>query len=60
MSTMRIMKQKKLPPHYGEDMGMSKLEILELIVLMLFTVCMGVGVIAFIISALTTAKDLVI
>lgn len=54
------MKQKKLPPHYGEDMGMSKLEIVELIILTLITIVMGVGVVAFIVSALNTAKDLVI
>lgn len=54
------MKQKKLPPHYGEDKGMTKLEIAELIVLTLITVLMGVGVVAFIINALASAKDLII
>ena len=54
------MKQKKLPPHYGKDMGMSKLEIVELVALTLMTLFMGAGAIAFIISALETAKNLTI
>lgn len=54
------MKQKKLPPHYGKDMGMSKLEIVELVVLTLMTIFMGVGVIAFIINALEAANNLMI
>ena len=54
------MKQKKLPAHYGKDMGMSKLEIVELVVLTLITIFMGVGVIAFIINALETANNLMV
>lgn len=54
------MKQKKLPPHYGKDMGMSKLEIVELVVLTLMTILMGAGVIAFIINALETANNLMV
>lgn len=54
------MKQKKLPPHYGKDMGMSKLEIVELVALTLMTLFMGAGVIAFIINAIETANSLII
>ena len=54
------MKQKKLPPHYGKDMGMSKLEIVELVALTLMTLFMGAGAIAFIISALESANSLMI
>lgn len=54
------MKQKKLPPHYGKDMGMSKLEIAELVALTLMTLIMGAGVIAFIIGALEAANSLII
>lgn len=54
------MKQKKLPPHYGKDMGMSKLEIAELVALTLMTLFMGAGVIAFIIGALESANSLMI
>lgn len=28
-----IMKQKKLPPHFGEDKGMTKFELVELLIL---------------------------
>lgn len=54
------MKQKKLPPHYGEDLGMSRFEIIELALLTLITIGLGVGFIAFIISALNSAKDLML
>lgn len=54
------MKQKKLPPRYGKDMGMSKLEIVELVALTLMTLFMGAGVIAFIIGALESANSLMI
>ena len=54
------MKQKKRPPHYGKDMGMSKLEIAELVALTLMTLFMGAGAIAFIINAIETANSLII
>lgn len=54
------MKQKKLPPRYGKDMGMSKLEIAELVILTLMTILMGAGVIALIINALETANNLMV
>lgn len=54
------MKQKKLPLHYGRDMGMSRFEIIELVLLTLITIGLGVGIIAFIISALNSAKDLML
>jgi len=54
------MKQKKLPPHYGKDLGMSRFEIIELALLTLITIGLGVGFIAFIISALNSAKDLML
>ena len=54
------MKQKKLPLRYGRDMGVSKFEIIELVLLTLITIGLGVGVIAFIISALNSVKDLML
>lgn len=54
------MKQKKLPLRYGRDMGMSRFEIIELVLLTLITIGLGVGIIAFIISALNSVKDLML
>lgn len=45
-----IMKQKKLPPHYGEDKGMSTREIIEMGILTLIAVAMGIGFVWFIIE----------
>ncbi len=45
-----IMKQKKLPPHYGEDPGMSTRELIEMGILTLIAIAMGVGFVWFIIE----------
>lgn len=45
-----IMKQKKLPPHYGEDKGMTVRELIEMGILTLIAIAMGVGFVWFIIE----------
>lgn len=45
-----IMKQKKLPPHYGEDPGMTTRELIEMGILTLIAIAMGVGFVWFIIE----------
>lgn len=50
-----IMKQKKLPPHYGEDKGMTTRELIEMGILTLTAIAMGVGFIWFIIEMMKIA-----
>lgn len=50
-----IMKQKKLPPHYGEDPGMTTRELIEMGILTLIAVAMGVGFVWFIIEMMKIA-----
>lgn len=50
-----IMKQKQLPPHFGEDQGMTTKEIVELGILTLTAIVMGIGVVWFIIEAIKLA-----
>lgn len=45
-----IMKQKQLPPHFGEDKGMTTREIVEMGILTLIAIAMGVGFVWFIIE----------
>lgn len=44
------MKQKQLPPHFGEDKGMTVRECIELGILTLIAIALGVGFIWFIIE----------
>lgn len=44
------MKQKQLPPHFGEDKGMTVREFVELGILTLIAIALGVGFIWFIIE----------
>ena len=46
-----IMKQKKLPPHYGEDKGMTVRELIEMGILTLIVIAFGIGFVWFIIEA---------
>ena len=50
MSYVGIMKQEKLPPHFGEDKGMTARECIELAILTLMAVGLGIGFIWFIIE----------
>lgn len=50
-----IMKQKKLPPHYGEDPGMTTRELIEMGILTLIAIAMGVGFVWFIIEMMKIA-----
>ena len=47
------MKQKKLPPHYGEDPGMTTREIIEMGTLI--AVGLGVGFVWFLIEIIKVA-----
>lgn len=49
------MKQKQLPPHFGEDKGMTVRELIELGILTLIAIGLGVGFIWFIIEATKVA-----
>lgn len=49
------MKQKKLPPHYGEDPGMTTREIIEMGILTLIAVGLGVGFVWFLIEMIKVA-----
>lgn len=49
------MKQKQLPPHFGEDKGMTVREFIELGILTLTTIALGAGFIWFIIEATKVA-----
>lgn len=49
------MKQKKLPPHYGEDPGMSIREIIEMGILTLIAVGLGAGFIWVLIEMIKVA-----
>lgn len=44
------MKQKQLPPHFGDDKGMTVRELIELGILTLIAIGLGVGFIWFIIE----------
>lgn len=50
-----IMKQKQLPPHFGEDKGMTTREIIEMVILTLIAVGLGAGFVWFIIEMLKIA-----
>lgn len=50
-----IMKQKQLPPRFGEDQGMTVREIVELGILTLTAIAMGIGAIWFIIEVIKIA-----
>lgn len=53
-----IMKQKKLPPHYGEDQGMTTREIIEMGILTLIAVGLGAGFIWFLIEIIKVATTM--
>lgn len=50
-----IMKQKQLPPHYGEDKGMTTRELIEMGILTLIAVGLGVGFVWFLIEMIKIA-----
>lgn len=50
-----IMKQKQLPPHFGEDKGMTTREIIETGILTLIAVGLGVGFVWFLIKMIKIA-----
>ena len=50
-----IMKQKQLPPHFGEDKGMTAREIIEMGILTLIAVGLGVGFVWFLIEMIKVA-----
>ena len=52
------MKQKKLPPHYGEDPGMTTREIIEMGILTLIAVGLGVGFVWFLIEIIKVATTI--
>ena len=52
------MKQKKLPPHYREDPGMTTREIIEMGILTLIAVGLGVGFVWILIEMIKVAATM--
>lgn len=53
-----IMKQKQLPPHFGEDKGMTTREIIEMGILTLIAVGLGIGFVWFLIEMIKVAATM--